>query len=287
MKKLFLLPLFALLAIFTACSSDEDNKQTVEPVVVNADYQGTIIIEENALPVICNFVYNESAKDCNVTIKGVKLAEMMPVVDIALKNIPCKPSKGKIEFEANDIVPYITMMGVSYEAEDYKIESVKGFVTEIDMSVSVTMSLGAFTFEGKYTEEKEEDAAESGEYVGTMAVLATGADEPFLSENIVCEMVINDDNSALDLIIYGARFAQNMPTTIDIKLQEIPYTLANGELLFSCEDTMIPLVRVGSEYIPMEAFSFSSIEGSSSAEQLYFVASMTRGDFAFDGKMKK
>lgn len=288
MKKFLFLPLFAALMLFSACSSDDDDNDVPEPVVAEASYKGDLALGETSLTTICTFVYNEASKSCDLTIAGLKFAAGMPAIDICLKNIPCKIDGEKMVFASTSpIVPLVTMAGMTMPYEDYKVESVEGYATTSEISLTASMQLGTLVFSGEYTDEKDVNAPVAGAYTGSMSVLATGADEPFVCEALNCEVQINNDNSALDLIIYGARFAQNMPVTVDIKLQAIPCTESDGGVQFAGNETIIPLVRMGEDYVPMEAYAFSSIEGVCAGGVLAFEASMTRGEFEFEGVASK
>ncbi len=284
MKKNLFLPLFAALMLLSACSSDDDDNTAAEPSVTEASYKGNLTFGEAALTTKCSFVYNEASKSCDLTIEGLKFAPAMPSVDICIKSVPCKIDGDKMLFaSAAPIVPFVTMMGQTVPYEDYTIESVEGYATASDISLAASMKMGALTFSGKYTDEKEENAPLTGGYTGSMTVLATGAEEPFICEALNCDVQIADDKNSLDLIIYGARFAQNMPVTVDIKLQAIPCVANEGGVEFACHETMIPLVRMGEDFVPMEAFAFSRIEGLCADGSLVFGASMTRGEFMFEG----
>lgn len=287
MKKFLFLPLFAALMLLSACSSDDDNTASV-PSVTEAAYKGDLTLGGAALSTKCSFLYNEVSKSCDLTIEGLKFAPAMPSVDICIKGVPCKIDGGKMVFaSAAPIVPFVTIMGQTIPYEDYTIESVEGYATATDISLTASMEMGALTFSGKYTDEKEENSSASGAYTGSMTVLATGAEEPFICEALNCDVQIADDKNSLDLIIYGARFAQNMPVTVDIKLQAIPCVANDGGVEFECVETMIPLVRMGEDFVPMEAFAFSRIAGVCADATLVFGASMTRGEFMFEGSLNK
>lgn len=288
MKKFLFLPLFAVLMLLSACSSDDDDNTASVPSVTEAAYKGDLTLGGAALSTKCSFLYNEVSKSCDLTIEGLKFAPAMPSVDICIKGVPCKIDGGKMVFaSAAPIVPFVTIMGQTIPYEDYTIESIEGYATATDISLTASMEMGALTFSGKYTDEKEENGSASGAYTGLMTVLATGAEEPFICEALNCDVQIADDEKSLDLIIYGARFAQNMPVTVDIKLQAIPCVANDGGVEFECVETMIPLVRMGEDFVPMEAFAFSRIAGVCADATLVFGASMTRGEFMFEGCLNK
>lgn len=289
MKKLLLLPLFAMLALLSACSSDDDDKQIVEAAVTEAVYKGDLIFGEMTFTVKCEYKYDAKSNSCDITLKDVTFAAAMPKMDILLENVPCTLKEGVVEFSGKSLTPMMIMGGVSLPAEGYEIESVKGYATASSMSLNATMAIGALDFSGTLVNGDEEDNESSvdGGFKGAMAVFATDSETPFINESVRCEVFPNDDFTALDLVIYSARFAENMPVSVDIKLQAIPCEVIEGELHFALEETFVPLVRMGEEFIPMEAFSFYYIAGVSDGETLAFEAEMTRGEFVFDGVKSK
>lgn len=288
MKKLLLFPLFAMLALMSACSSDDDDKKIFEAAVTEATYKGDLNMGEMTFTVKCEYKYDAESNCCDITLKGVTFAAAMPKMDITLENVPCTLKEGMVEFEARSLTPIMAMGGMSIPAEDYVIERLVGAATASSLRLTATMAMGVLEFEGALSngDEEDEDVVEGG-YSGTMAVFATDTEVPFINEAVRCEVIPNEDLTALDLVIYSARFAENMPVSVDIKLEAIPCKLLDGELHFGCEETFVPLVRVGEEFVPMEAFSFYYIAGISNGNTLAFEAEMTRGEFVFEGVQSK
>ncbi|MBQ8450966.1 MAG: hypothetical protein IJY64_08675 [Bacteroidaceae bacterium] len=286
MKKLLLFPLFAMLALLSACSSDDDDKQVFEPAVTEAVYKGDLQLGETTFTVKCEYKYDTESNSCNIILKGVTFAAAMPKMDIILENVPCNLKEGMVEFLGSDLTPVMSMGGMSLPAEDYKIEQLQGNATASSMHLKAIMAMGELVFDGALSsgddEESEEGSAE-GEFSGAMTVLAADSEVPFVNEAVRCELLPNEDFTAVDLCIYSARFAENMPVTVDIKLEAIPCEVLDGEIHFACEETFVPLVRMGEEFIPMEAFAFYYIAGICDGESLAFEADMTRGEFVFAG----
>ena len=290
MKKLLLFPLFAMLALLSACSSDDDDKQIFEPAVTDAVYKGDLLFGESTFTVKCEYKYDAESNSCNITLKGVTFAAAMPKMDITLENIPCTLKEGMIEFEDESLIPVMTMGGMSNPVKDYAIDRLTGAATASSLHLTAKMPMGTLEFEGALSNGDDEDVNEEGAegaYKGTMAVFATDAEAPFVNESVRCEVLPNDDFTALDLTIYSARFAENMPVSVDIKLEAIPCQVLDGGLYFSCENTFVPLVRVGEEFVPMEAFAFYYIAGVTDGATLAFEAKMTRGEFVFEGTQSK
>ena len=149
--------------------------------------------------------------------------------------------------------------------------------------------MGELLFDGALSsgDDEENEGSVEGEFSGAMTVLATDSEVPFVNESVRCELLPNEDFTAVDLCIYSARFAENMPVSVDIKLEAVPCEVIDGEIYFGCEETFVPLVRMGDEFIPMEAFSFYYIAGVCDGESLAFEANMTRGEFVFSGVKSK
>ena len=289
MRKLLLFPLFAMLALLSACSSDDDDKQLFEPAVTEAVYKGDLQFGETTFTVKCEYKYDTESNSCDITLKGVTFAAAMPKMDITLENVPCTLKEGLVEFVARDLTPIMTMGGMSLPAEDYKIEQLQGSATVSSMQLKVVMAMGELLFDGALSsgDDEENEGSVEGEFSGAMSVLATDSEVPFVNESVRCELLPNEDFTAVALCIYSARFAENMPVSVDIKLEAIPCEVIDGEIYFGCEETFVPLVRMGDEFIPMEAFSFYYIAGVCDGESLAFEANMTRGEFVFSGVKSK
>ena len=289
MKKLLLFPLFAMLALLSACSSDDDDKQLFEPAVTEAVYKGDLQFGETTFTVKCEYKYDTESNSCDITLKGVTFAAAMPKMDITLENVPCTLKEGLVEFVGRDLTPIMTMGGMSLPAEDYKIKQLQGSATASSMQLKVVMAMGELLFDGALSsgDDEENEGSVEGEFSGAMTVLATDSEVPFVNESVRCELLPNEDFTAVDLCIYSARFAENMPVSVDIKLEAVPCEVVDGEIYFGCEETFVPLVRMGNEFIPMEAFSFYYIAGVCDGESLAFEANMTRGEFVFSGVKSK
>lgn len=120
--------------------------------------------------------------------------------------------------------------------------------------------------------------SEGSAYSGALKVLATGAEDYFDCENVRTEVLFAGDYMTLK--IFGAKFAENMPVTVDITLENIPCTIAGDNVVFTCNDEIIPLVGV----LPSPNFAFSAISGTIADGVLTFDAKMTRGEFSYSGR---
>ena len=146
-----------------------------------------------------------------------------------------------------------------------------------DAELTLSMGGDSFVIVRVYAVNK------SAVFAGSMDVLATGSTTPFLCENVECKVALNASASALDLYISGAKFAPQMPTTINIQLQALPCAVTDGGVSFFSNDSIVPLVQMFQDYLPMPEFMFSMIEGSVVDGKLNFNAKMTRGTFKYEG----
>lgn len=120
---------------------------------------------------------------------------------------------------------------------------------------------------------------------GKLSVLALNADEFFELEGVKCKLSFNEATEFLDLYLYGVKFDEKMPITIDIKLENLPYTSDESGLRFRLDEDFVPLVRLGDDFLPMDAYSFSCIDGTLANGVLGFKSEMTRGTFMFEGSV--
>ena len=255
MRKILMLPLIALMALIASCSTDDDGGVMPEPVipVTSVDYYGVAKVAEIELPVRCTVVYNTSAKLCDIKVSGLKFADAMPAVNIRLAGILCSASASEIEFAMNNLT---------------------GVIKDKTMEVTATMAMGEFSFKGTVVPV----------FSGLMKVLADGTDQLFTLPNTNCEVETSLDGSSANLYIFGAKFAATMPVTVDVKLENIACTVFDGGYSFIASDTIVPFVRMGGEYVPMEAYKFYKIKGEVlDRGTLVFDASMTKGAFEYEG----
>lgn len=115
---------------------------------------------------------------------------------------------------------------------------------------------------------------------GTVQAYAPGATEGFIMENVETEVVVNSERTALTLTIYDVKFAEAMPITYDITLQDIPCVVTEDAVVFENNDDIIPLVGTTSS----PDFIFSKVEGCiDRAGNISFNAEMIRGTFTYTG----
>ena len=286
MKKLFLLPLFAVLALLVSCSSEGSDDPVVDPVdyKTSVDYYGVLTVGETADTVRCTVVYDVESNVADITVYAMQLDETKPAVNMRMAGIACRTTSTDILFaSANPVTPEVSVSvpaGAPSQPGDfdpqYTMEGFSGIIKDNVMEFSAAMPMGDVEFHGVVVPV----------FAGSMNVLATGAEKYFTMDEIVCEVEVEDGGSLANLCIYGAKFAEGMPMSIDIKLPGVQCRQFNGGYSIAVSDSVVPLVKVaGADYVAAPAYTFTKVEGEvRDAGTMYFNASMTRGFFSYEGE---
>ena len=117
------------------------------------------------------------------------------------------------------------------------------------------------------------ETPEAATYTGTLIV-----NNSFTKENTDCEITFNENGDKLTLKINGVKFAEAMPVTIDLSVEDIPCTTENEKTIFS-GNNIVPMMGV----VPAENYTFSNINGSIENSELKFNATLTKGSFTLSG----
>ena len=287
MKKILMLPLLALMALMVSCSSDDDKGGFNPPApsvnVTSVDYYGIASVADINVPVRCTVLYNNAAALCEIKVTGLKFSDAMPAVNVRLAGILCSASASEIEFAmTTPVIPEVAMETTEgslstpgVPSPQFAMNNLTGVIKDKTMDVTATMALGEFTFKGTVVPI----------FAGVMKVLANGSQQVFATQDTNCEVETSLDGSSANIYIYGAKFAASMPTTVDIKLADIPCKQYDGGYTFSVTDSIVPLVRMVGEYVPMEAYTFSRMIGEvTDAGSILFNATMTKGIFEYEGE---
>ncbi len=149
MKKLFLLPLFALMAIILpSCSDDDNNGGGGETIETSTIYNGKLIVNGTYArdSVDCKVEFAEDKKSFTLDIYKVKFAEAMSVsIDIAIPGIPATVNGDDVTFSGDTIVPLIGVV----PSPAYTFSSINGEIKEGELKFSAVCTRGLFTFSGK------------------------------------------------------------------------------------------------------------------------------------------
>lgn len=286
MKKLFLLPLFAVLAIFVSCSSEGCDDPVITPVdyKTSVDYYGVFTVGETVDTVRCTVVYDIESNVADITVYAMKLDGTEPVVNMRMAGIACRTTSTDILFASADPVTPEVMVSVPVGVPSrpgefdpqYTMEGLSGVIRDNVIEFSAVMPIGDVVFQGTVVPV----------FAGSMNVRATGAEKLFTMDEIVCEIEVENGGSLANLCIYGAKFAEGMPMSVDIKLPGVQCLQFYGGYSIAVSDSVVPLVKVmGTDYAAAPAFSFTKLNGEvRDAGTVYFDASMTRGKFSYEGE---
>lgn len=249
MNKFLFLPLVLAVTLLCACSSsNEETPPTLPPLlkVFECEVGDTISFAFNAFDA---WEMESNTEWCLLSTDGeifsTTINGVVGVSNVTVKVTESAPADGYAELT-------LTMDGESFVIVN--IYPVFGMSSDISNSA----------------------------YSGALRVLAAGAADYFTCEDIRCEVSLKA-NDAMTLKMFGAKFAENMPVTVDITLENIPCTIDSGNITFACNDTLVPLVGT----LPAPNFSFSEISGSIADGTLTFDATMTRGEFSYSGTAVK
>ncbi len=313
MKKLFLLSLLTILILLVSC--EKNNEITgFPPSMTDAIYEGAFTIGAIDLDISCEIDYNELLSECDIIINGLKFSPNMPEVNMALPSLPCSVTDDGLVFAATEpIIPIVSVYGVEKSDSTYMVREFSGSLRENVLSFNGKMAMGEFSFMG---DEVADDSVvfpdvtpsdstfipdvtpsdsiltpddkffiPEGHFNGVLDVMATDS-SMFVCENVVCETVVSHKEGLLDLYIYGAKFAEAMPITIDILLEKIPIVTDNERACSIHARDIVPLIAMPDGiYVPNEAFKFYSLDGviieQNDGMKLSFSANMTRGTFSF------
>ncbi len=282
MKKKLFLPILAILALTViSCSNDDDDAPQLQAKVTSVDYYGVITVGHFSDTVRCTVVYDNVANEAEIIVNGMQFSDKMPAIDMCIPGILCTAVSSDILFDVQgEIVPEVSVSAAAGESgapnPAYAMSGLSGAVSGNTMEFSARMAMGDLSFEGNVVQL----------FTGGMDVVATGSTQEFVVEDVICELEQNCDGKSVNLYINGARFAEGMPATVDIKLEGLACEYSQDGYNISSSATVVPFVSMaGSAFIPMPAFSFSSLNGKVlDAGSLHFVASMTRGNFSYNGQ---
>lgn len=150
MRKLILLPLFALMTIILPSCSDDDNNSGGggENIETSTIYNGKLIVNGSYTKdsVDCKVEFTEDKQSFTLDIYKVKFAEAMPVsIDIAIPGIPATINGDDVTFSGDTIVPLVGVV----PSPAFTFYNIDGEIKEGELKFSATCTRGLFTFSGK------------------------------------------------------------------------------------------------------------------------------------------
>lgn len=285
MKKFLLLPLCMMLVFLVSCSNEDDNGAGLtdgKVRVTSVDYYGVLKVGEVADTLRCSVIYDNHSNVVEIKFSGMKFHEAMPAIDMRMTGIICTVVSTDIMFAPSDtIIPEVAVSAApgipskpGVQDEGYAMTGLAGVVKDKTIELSATMPMGELVFKGNVVPL----------FAGSLEVLATGTETTFSLDDVLCEVELEEDGTLANLFIYGAKFAEKMPLTVDIELPGISCKHIDGGYNITVSDSLIPLVRMpGTDFMQMEAYAFKKVNGTIGDAAIRFDASMTMGVFAYQG----
>lgn len=308
MKRILLLPLIAAMAMIISCDEESNNNPPNLPDALTS-YEGTLSIDTTATEITCDIIFNEAYSACDITINNMKFAPAMPPVNIKMASVPCSIGEEALHIMGDSIIPIIEMNGVTMPGTAYVVKNFNGEIKDSDFRFSAAIgTMGVFTFNGnKLTDDSVEfpevtpsDSIDSPvvapsdslvdagtverPYIGTLYVTALDSTS-FVCQDVVTVLLITPANGSCDIYIEGAKFAEGMPVTVNILLEDIKLEISDSTYTFLETEVITPKVEMpGGEYVAMSEYNFSYLSGTISSDKTTFSAEMTKGSFYYSGK---
>jgi hypothetical protein len=270
MKKLFLLPLFAFLALFVSCSSSDGDNM---PDRYEEVFYGKLLKD--------GAIYNDDTK-CELNV----IADMASITiynvgfldgkDVTLSNLSYVKSGNNYEIKGTKIIAI-----VGGEADASKIfRTVSATLNNSKFQVTADNEDMTIGFSNALqTPVKPADGKKS--YKGNLLV-------GDFEKEVTIDVIIDRSASLVDVVMKDVKFAPNMPLVLDITVKEMPYVEEGGVAAFAATD-IDPYMNT--EQSPSDKYRFSEIVGS--IEGGYMVLSAKMADnlapyvagkvFAFSG----
>ncbi len=228
---MLLMATIALFAVSCESSSDDTTTETTEGYVgtlsvdseVIENYTGGLIVGYDFDMEDINASYTIANDLISIELFGVKFAEMMPVtLDITMPNIPIEDG----EFSIDSVVP--TVAGVPMA--DYTMTDVSGSINNLQLSILFNC-LG-----------------QSVDYLGNANITTSN----FSLEDV--NFVPTVDGDIIEIEMYGVKFAEAMPVSLDITISGITIS-DSGQ--FSAA-TVIPTLNG----VEMAAYTMTNVSGN-------------------------
>lgn len=244
-----------MVAMLASCSSDDDNNM---PEIDSRIFTGKLLL--NGSPVAdgtrCELnVIDESA---SITLYGVRFAPTMPAMDITMPMLACQKSGDGYVINGKNVLPLVG----GEPMDEFLISAVEASLVGDKFVVSAVTPMGTIGFSNALvTPVKPMGDARS--FKGELLV------GDFAKE--VTIDVKQKLAGTLDIVINDAKFAANMPLTLDITLKDIPYE-GGGDVTFAAEN-VAPYLNTETD--PAPAYTFASVVGNVSGDKLSLNARMS------------
>lgn len=270
MKKLFLLPLFAFLALFVSCSSSDGDNM---PDRYEEIFYGKLLKD--------GAIYNDDTK-CELNV----IADMASITiynvgfldgkELTLPNLTYVKSGDNYEIKGNKIIAIVggkVDTSKIFRTVSASLKDGKFVVTadNEDMTIGFSNAL--------QTPVKPADGKKS--YKGNLLV-------GDFEKEVTIDVVIDRAASIVDVVMKDVKFAPNMPLVLDITVKEMPYVEEGGVAAFAATD-IDPYMNT--EQSPSAQYRFSQISGAIEGSSMVLSARMADNlapyvagkEFAFSG----
>lgn len=251
MKKTILLSLISVLAFFVSCSDDSDG-----PEIYENTFKGTLLYKGAELNSDAECGVNIIDNIATVTLYGVSFAPAMPAMDIVIEGLSCAKSDDGYVITGTDVLPSVAGRPV----EAYAMSEVTARVSGDTFVLNCETARGAIGF----------DTSLSVVTLGNKSFRGNLVVGDFIKESTV-SVGFDEANSVVTMVIKDAKFAENMPLTIDITLKDMPYVVGDA-VTFSAID-IVPYMNAEPE--PSVSYTFASVEGTMAGDALVFTAKMS------------
>lgn len=270
MKKLFLLPLFAFLALFVSCSSSDGDNM---PDRYEEVFYGKLLKD--------GAIYNDDTK-CELNV----IADMASITiynvgfldgkEITLPNLTYVKSGDNYEIKGNKIIAIVggkVDTSKIFRTVSASLKDGKFVVTADNEDIKIGFS------NALQTPVKPADGKKS--YKGNLLV-------GDFEKEVTIDVIIDRSASLVDVVMKDVKFAPNMPLVLDITVKEMPYVEEGGVATFAATD-IDPYMNT--EQSPSDKYRFSQISGEIKGGSMVLSAKMADNlapyvagkEFAFSG----
>lgn len=253
MKKLFLLPLFAFLALFVSCSSSDGDNM---PDRYEEVFYGKLLKDGAIYNDDTKCELNVIANMASITIYNVGFLDGK---EITLPNLTYVKSGDNYEIKGNNIIAIVggkVDTSKIFRTVSASLKDGKFVVTadNEDMTIGFSNAL--------QTPVKPADGKKS--YKGNLLV-------GDFEKEVTIDVIIDRSASLVDVVMKDVKFAPNMPLVLDITVKEMPYVEKGGVATFAATD-IDPYMNT--EQSPSDKYRFSQISGEIKGGSMVLSAKM-------------
>lgn len=274
MKKLFFLPLLAILMLALSCSKDNDGPNL--PQIKSEVFFGKLMLEGSVVADDSKCGLDIVDETAAVTLYGVTFAPAMPAMDIVVPMLSCKKAADSYVISGKNIVPLVK----GAPMDMFRMSAVEATLTNDKFVFSAVTPMGTIGFSNAL--ENIQPVKKGKSYKGSLAV-------GDFSDEAIVDIVKDGPAGLLDIVLNDVKFAPNMPLTLDITLKEVPYLVIDGAVHFSAQD-VAPYINAENE--PAAAYMFASVGGRIEGGRLFLDAAMAEDlaayvagkEFTFEGE---